>query len=99
MSANTMTDDRWTPPPPGVFPDDPEHRLPPQGRTSPAPGGDGAVPTEFHVTFDQGDDDQSGVMKIEAQYSYATPFEATQWLDACRQALVAELVKRGVLWQ
>ena len=69
----------------------------PQVRTSLTP--EGSVPAEFHVTFDQGDDDQSGVMRIEAQYSYATPFEATQWLDACRQALVAELVKRGVLWQ
>ena len=60
---------------------------------------DEEVTAKFHVTFDEGDGDRPGVMRIEAQYPYTTPFEATQWLDACRQALVAELVKRGTFWQ
>ena len=60
---------------------------------------DEEVTPEFHVTFDEGEGDRPGVMRIEAQYPYTTPFEATQWIDACRQALVAELVKRGTFWQ
>ena len=60
---------------------------------------DEEVTPEFRVSFDEGDGDRPGVMRIEAQYPYNTPFEATQWIDACRQALVAELVKRGTFWQ
>ena len=60
---------------------------------------DEKVTPEFRVSFDEGDGDGPGIMRIEAQYPYNTPFEATQWIDACRQALVAELVKRGTFWQ
>ena len=65
-------------------------------------GNDGVVTSEvtpeFHVTFDDGDGVNPGIMRIEGRCPYTSPYEATQWIDACRRALVDELLKRGAFW-